>query len=203
VTLLEETRPLPWREFREYDAASWELVEPKPWIHCTVLTEEKQRLITRDDGSSFCSTMPIAVEGKGWTALRPSCHGDVAHAELLRALGQRPLAATQMAAPPPNQAVVSSKPFQVACSQVINSFVEFPIDIDPATEELLSVHATVVDAELLKSHSLAVDRIYGKTAIVRFTLVGPDPMAPLPGVPVACPVGRASIRLELLKRPKR
>jgi hypothetical protein len=202
VTLLEENRPLPWREFREYDAASWELVESRPWIHCAVLSDVKLRLTTRDDGSSFCSTMPIAIAGTGWQALRPSCHGDLAHAELLRSIGQRAVPATQMAAPPTIPAVVSSKPFHVACNQVIDNFIEFPIDIDPATEELLSLEASVVDVELLKAQKAFVDRVYGKTAIVRFTLVGSDPVVGFPGVQAACPVGRASIRLQLLKRRK-
>jgi hypothetical protein len=202
IRLLEDNRVIGWREFRINDAMSWTLVDPQPWTNCVVLSGRKQGLTERDEGSSFCSTMPIAIPGSDWQALRPSCYGDPVHDALRKSIDRRAVPTAKTQAPPAMKSSVSSKPFTVACDQVLESFVELPFDFDPGTEELLSVEATVISPERLKAQRALVDRVLGKVAIVKFLLVGPD--VSFQGTPPqpTCAEGRATIQLQVLKRAK-
>jgi hypothetical protein len=205
IALVDENRVVGWRDFRFIDASTWTFVDPKPWIHCAVLGDNKPRRVTeRDEGSSFCSTEPLVIPGEDWSALRPSCHQDQVHLALRRSVGQYSVPASQTkAAPATQQVTASSQPIYVPCGKILESFVELPIPVDFATEELLTVEPIVADVERLKAQKVTVERVMGKVAIIKYWLAGLDaPPVSLPGAPPACADGRATIRLQVLKRPK-
>jgi hypothetical protein len=203
LQIAEGKELLKWSDYVRSDAVAWSSVEPKPWIHCAVLDSSKQATVARDDASSFCSTMPLAVVGKDWQALRPSCYSHPVYQALRRSVGQYGLPTAQVKAQPAATITAETKPLSVPCEQRVERLIEVPLKVDPKTEDILSYKATIQNADKLKEATAEVVRVFGNVAIVKYTITGLDlvPGGQASGQP-ACPTGQATVSVHVMKRPK-
>ncbi len=190
--------PIPWTEYIQREAKRWLEVYPQPWVHCAVLTEMAgPRTIARDEQSSFCSTMPLAIAGNQWRDLRPTCYHDVLHVALTRAVNQYPLGTLPQKAAPVRTESVDSQSLNVGCQQVTEGLLEIRLPVDPQTEEILSTEVSIVNADNLKAFTTKVERLAGNAAIISYRLAGLD------GVLPNCPGGgHGTVHVVVVKRPK-
>ena len=207
LKIIDGNELLSWPDFMSRQSAYWASLERKPWIHCAVLGRSREGTVPRDSKSSYCSTMPLALEGDDWRSLRPSCFADPVHQALRRSVSQYALPVTQTKAAPASTVSASSR-VAVPCQVAMDQLLEIPLAFNADKEDVISAEAIVTDTSRLKAWRASIQKIVGNVAYIRYLIAGLDVFssdnlsASVPTPKVACAGGEATITVNVLKRPK-